>query len=42
MTPSSVYQYDVATSETTLLKQLEVPGGFDRTCMQANALGDGG
>ena len=31
VTPSSVYEYDVATGESTLLKQLEVPGGFDRT-----------
>ena len=29
--PASVYEYDVATGESTLLKQLEVPGGFDRT-----------
>ena len=31
VTPSSVYEYDVATGASTLLKQLEVPGGFDRT-----------
>jgi oligopeptidase B len=31
VTPSSVYEYNVATSESTLLKQQEVPGGFDRT-----------
>ncbi|MGA3134378.1 MAG: S9 family peptidase [Terracidiphilus sp.] len=31
VTPSSVYEYDVATGVSTLLKQLEVPGGFDRT-----------
>jgi oligopeptidase B len=31
VTPSSVYEYDVAASASTLLKQLEVPGGFDRT-----------
>nr|WP_131992406.1 S9 family peptidase [Acidipila rosea] len=30
VTPSSVYEYDLATGEETLLKQLEVPGGFDR------------
>jgi oligopeptidase B len=30
VTPSSVYEYDVATGVSTLLKQLEVPGGFDR------------
>jgi oligopeptidase B len=31
VTPSSVYEYDVASAESTLLKQLEIPGGFDRT-----------
>jgi oligopeptidase B len=31
VTPSSVYEYDVATRSSTLLKQLEIPGGFDRT-----------
>jgi oligopeptidase B len=31
VTPSSVYEYDTATHSSTLLKQLEVPGGFDRT-----------
>jgi oligopeptidase B len=31
VTPSSVYEYDIATSTSTLLKQLEIPGGFDRT-----------
>jgi oligopeptidase B len=31
VTPSSVYEYDVASDQSTLLKQLEVPGGFDRT-----------
>jgi oligopeptidase B len=31
VTPSSVYEYDVASGASTLLKQLEVPGGFDRT-----------
>ncbi len=30
VTPSSVFEYDVATRVSTLLKQLEVPGGFDR------------
>ncbi len=29
VTPSSVFQYDMATSESLLLKQLEVPGGFN-------------
>ncbi len=31
VTPGSVYEYDVVTGETVLLKQQEVPGGFDRT-----------
>ena len=31
VTPASVYEYDVATGTSTLLKQLEIPGGFDRT-----------
>ncbi len=31
VTPSSVYEYDVATCASTLLKQVEIPGGFDRT-----------
>ncbi len=31
VTPSSVYEYDVMTGESKLLKQQEVPGGFDRT-----------
>jgi oligopeptidase B len=31
VTPSSIYEYDVATGASTLLKQLDVPGGFDRT-----------
>ena len=29
--PASVYEYDVATRSSTLLKQQEVPGGFDRS-----------
>ncbi len=31
VTPSSVYEYDMATGASTLLKQVEIPGGFDRT-----------
>jgi len=30
VTPSSVYEYDIATGTSELLKQVEVPGGFDR------------
>ena len=28
VTPSSVYEYDVASDSSTLLKQIEIPGGF--------------
>ena len=31
VTPSSVFEYEIATGKSTLLKQLEVPGGFDRS-----------
>jgi oligopeptidase B len=31
VTPNSVYEYDPATGESKLLKQVEVPGGFDRS-----------
>ncbi len=31
VTPSSVYEFDIAAGASTLLKQLEIPGGFDRT-----------
>ena len=30
VTPSSVFQYELTTGKSTLLKQVEVPGGFDR------------
>jgi oligopeptidase B len=30
VTPSSVYDYDMNTHQSTLLKQNEVPGGFDK------------
>ena len=30
VTPSSVYEYDITTNQSELLKQVEVPGGFDR------------
>ena len=30
VTPSSVYEYELALGNSTLLKQVEVPGGFDR------------
>ena len=31
VSPASVYEYDLASGESALLKQVEVPGGFDRT-----------
>ncbi len=31
VSPTSVYEYDVATEQSMLLKELEVPGGFDRS-----------
>ena len=31
VTPSSVFEYDTAAGISTLLKQVEIPGGFDRT-----------
>lgn len=31
VSPASVYEYDVSTGTSTLLKQQEVPGGFDST-----------
>jgi len=31
VTPSSVFDYDMNTRKATLMKQTEVPGGFDRT-----------
>jgi len=30
VTPASVYEYDTATAASTLLKQVEIPGSFDR------------
>jgi oligopeptidase B len=35
VTPASVFEYDVATGESKLLKQVEVPGGFDRTLYES-------
>jgi oligopeptidase B len=31
ITPPSVFDYDMATGKSTLLKEREVPGGYDRT-----------
>jgi oligopeptidase B len=30
VSPSSVYEYELRTGESALLKQVEIPGGFDR------------
>ena len=38
VTPASVFEYDVATGESKLLKQIEVPGGFDRTLYASERL----
>jgi oligopeptidase B len=35
VTPLSVFDYDMNTGKTTLLKQTEVPGGFDRANYKA-------
>ncbi len=34
ITPQSIYEYDVKTGTSTLLKQQEVPGGYDRNRYQ--------
>jgi oligopeptidase B len=31
VSPSSVYEYDLVTGTSKLLKEVEIPGGFDRT-----------
>src|SRR5581483_113937 len=38
VTPSSVFEYDTATRTSRLLKQVEVPGGFDRTLYASERL----
>ena len=38
VSPASVYEYDVRTNESTLLKELEVPGGFDRSQYRSERL----
>jgi oligopeptidase B len=35
VTPNSVLDYDMSTGKSTLLKQTEVPGGFDRKSYQS-------
>ncbi len=38
VSPNSVFEYDVATGESTLLKEQEVPGGFNRTLYTSERL----
>jgi oligopeptidase B len=38
VSPTSVYEYNVLTSQSTLLKELEVPGGFDRSLYRSERL----
>ncbi len=37
ITPNSTFEYDVKTRESTLLKQQEVPGGYDKTRYASSA-----
>jgi oligopeptidase B len=38
VSPTSVYEYNVLTGQSTLLKELEVPGGFDRSLYRSERL----
>lgn len=38
ITPNSTFDYDIATGESGLLKQTEVPGGFDRNNYQVERI----
>jgi oligopeptidase B len=38
ITPASVFEYDVESAKSTLLKQKEVPGGYDRTRYQVEQI----
>jgi len=38
ITPASVFEYDMASGGSTLLKQKEVPGGYDRTRYQVERI----
>ncbi|HEX5235972.1 MAG TPA: S9 family peptidase [Silvibacterium sp.] len=38
VTPGSVFEYDVTTGESTLLKQLEIPGNFDKSLYTSERL----
>jgi oligopeptidase B len=38
VSPTSVYEYNVLTNESKLLKELEIPGGFDRSLYRSERL----
>jgi oligopeptidase B len=38
ITPRSIFEYDMATGKSTLLKQKEVPGGYDRDKYQVEQI----
>jgi oligopeptidase B len=38
VSPTSIYEYNVASGQSTLLKELEVPGGFDRSLYRSERL----
>jgi oligopeptidase B len=38
VSPNSVFEYDLSTGESALLKEQEVPGGFDRTLYTSERL----
>ena len=38
ITPQSIFEYDMASGASTLLKQKEVPGGYDRTRYQVEQI----
>jgi oligopeptidase B len=38
VSPASVYEYNVGTGQSTLLKELEVPGGFERSLYRSERL----
>ena len=38
ITPASVFEYDVDSDKSTLLKQKEIPGGYDRTRYQVEQI----
>jgi len=38
ITPQSIFEYDMASGGSTLLKQKEVPGGYDRTRYQVEQI----